>query len=92
MRDLLSCIDSWSQRAPERVAHVSPSGRLSYGELGRGSAAVAAVVQDALPDDRSPVVVIGHKEPEMLIAFLGSARAGHPYVPIDISVPSHRIR
>ena len=92
MRDLLSCIDSWSRRAPERLAHVSPSGRLSYGELGRGSAAVAAVVQDALPDDRSPVVVIGHKEPEMLIAFLGSARAGHPYVPIDISIPSHRIR
>ncbi len=44
-----------------------------------------------LPDDRSPVAVLGHKQPEMLVGFLGSVRAGHPYVPIDVAVPPQRV-
>src|SRR4029434_1175055 len=42
-------------------------------------------------DNRSPIAVIGHKEPEMLIAFLAAVKSGRPYVPIDSSLPGHRI-
>ena len=45
-----------------------------------------------LPDDGSPIAVVGHKEPEMLIGFLGAVRAGHPYVPIDSVLPSRRVQ
>src|SRR6201999_115190 len=34
--------------------------------------------------------VIGHKEPEMLVAFLGAVKSGRPYVPIDLSIPQQR--
>jgi D-alanine--poly(phosphoribitol) ligase subunit 1 len=44
-----------------------------------------------LAEDRSPVAVLGHKEPEMLIAFLGAIKAGHPYVPIDNIMPQKRV-
>jgi D-alanine--poly(phosphoribitol) ligase subunit 1 len=37
------------------------------------------------------VVVFGHKESAMLVAFLGAVRAGHPYIPIDASWPADRI-
>lgn len=76
---------------PDRVAHVSGSQCLTYGELRRRSDAVAAYLSQALPADRSPLAIVGHKEPEMLIGFLASAKAGHPYVPIDTVLPAQRI-
>jgi D-alanine--poly(phosphoribitol) ligase subunit 1 len=42
-------------------------------------------------DDRRPIAVLGHREPEMLIAFLGAVKSGRPYVPIDIALPQTRI-
>ena len=37
------------------------------------------------------MAVCGHKEPELLIAFLAAVKAGHPYVPIDDALPPQRI-
>jgi D-alanine--poly(phosphoribitol) ligase subunit 1 len=53
--------------------------------------ATAALVGAELAVDGSPVVVLGHKEPEMLMAFLGSASAAHPYIPLDTSLPATRV-
>lgn len=27
----------------------------------------------------------------MIVSFLGSVKAGHPYIPVDLSIPSERI-
>src|SRR5258708_26934214 len=90
--NLLDRITAWSRLAPERLAHVSPGGTLTYGELEAGSDAVSAFVQASIPNDGSPVAVVGHKESAMLLGFLGSVRAGHPYVPLDVSLPAHRVQ
>jgi D-alanine--poly(phosphoribitol) ligase subunit 1 len=42
-------------------------------------------------NDRRPIAVLGHREPEMLIAFLGVVKSGRPYVPIDTALPQTRI-
>jgi D-alanine--poly(phosphoribitol) ligase subunit 1 len=55
------------------------------------SDAVAAHLMKMLPDDRSPVAVLGSKQPEMIAAFLGCIKARHPYVPLDASLPRQRI-
>jgi len=89
--DLLDRIDSWARTAPEHPAHLSGGRTLTYGELLRRSDALAAHVATVLPDDTSPVAVVGHKEPEMLIGFLGAVKAGHAYVPLDTSLPPQRI-
>jgi D-alanine--poly(phosphoribitol) ligase subunit 1 len=89
--NLRAGIEKWSRLAPDRVAHRSPSGRLTYAELAAGSDAVAAYVQHNTPADTSPVVVLGHKEPAMLLGFLGCVKAGHPYVPLDRSIPAQRL-
>jgi D-alanine--poly(phosphoribitol) ligase subunit 1 len=83
-------IDRWARRAPARTAHVSGERRLSYAALRRGSDALAAHLARTLGGDGSPVAIVGHKEPEILIAFLGAAKARHPYVPIDRVLPAHR--
>jgi D-alanine--poly(phosphoribitol) ligase subunit 1 len=88
---ILDIIDDWGRKTPARVAYVSGSRQLTYGELCRRSDNLAAHLARALPADRSPIAVIGHKEPELLIAFLGAVKAGHPYVPIESAVPAQRV-
>lgn len=87
----MKTLDAVARRNPERVFHES-GGRIStYGELGARSDAVAAFVLENGGPRQKPVAVIGHKEPEMIQAFLGCLKAGHPYVPIESSMPAQRI-
>ncbi|MEO7933023.1 MAG: D-alanine--poly(phosphoribitol) ligase subunit DltA [Chthoniobacterales bacterium] len=76
---------------PQRIFHVSGERTSTYGELARRSDAVAALVSREGGPRQRPVAVIGHKEPEMIQAFLGCLKAGHPYVPIESSMPQGRI-
>ncbi len=89
--DLLARIDHWARVAPDRIAHSSANRTLTYAELIARSDALAASLVETLPRDHAPVAVIGHKEPEMLVALLGAVKAGHPYIPIDVSIPVQRI-
>jgi D-alanine--poly(phosphoribitol) ligase subunit 1 len=88
--DLLAQIDHWGATTPGRAAHISEDRTLTFGELRAQSDALAAHLAERLGSDRSPVAVIGHKEPEMLVAFLGVVKSGRPYVPIDLSIPPQR--
>ncbi len=88
---LLEQIDRWGHLTPDQPAHISDGRVLTYGELLTRSDAVAAWLDAELCDSRAPVAVHGHKEPEMLVAFLGAVKSGRPYVPIDISIPAQRV-
>src|SRR5262245_2676204 len=89
--NILEVIDAWGRKATDSVANISGERRLIYAQLSQGSYAVAAHLAHTLSNDGSPVAVLGHKEPELLIAFLGAGKAGHPYVPIDRVQPPQRI-
>jgi D-alanine--poly(phosphoribitol) ligase subunit 1 len=89
--NLIERIDHWAAVAPDAVAHISDDQRLTYGELRRRSDALASYFKGRFADDRSPIAVLGHREPEMLIAFLGAVKSGRPYVPIDTALPQQRI-
>jgi D-alanine--poly(phosphoribitol) ligase subunit 1 len=88
---ILERIDHWAAVAPQTIAHISGDRTLTYGELGRRSDALAAHLTDRCGDDRSPIAMLGHREPEMLIAFVGTVKSGRPYVPIDTALPQPRI-
>jgi D-alanine--poly(phosphoribitol) ligase subunit 1 len=89
--NLVERIDHWAVVSPEAIAHVSDDRTLTYGELRRRSDALACYLTERFGDDRGPIVVLGHREPEMLIAFLGAVKSGRPYVPIDTALPQQRI-
>ena len=89
--NLIEQIDHWALTAPKAIAHISGDQRLTYGELRRRSDALAAHLIDRFSDDRSPIAVLGHREPEMLIAFLGAVKSRRPYVPLDTVLPQRRI-
>jgi D-alanine--poly(phosphoribitol) ligase subunit 1 len=88
---LLDRIDQWGRTAPDRIAHRSGERTMTYGELLARSDALAAWIQAELGDTHVPIAVHGHKEPEMLIAFLAAVKSGRPYVPIDYSIPAQRV-
>jgi D-alanine--poly(phosphoribitol) ligase subunit 1 len=88
--DWFDRILAWGVERPHRVALTSGSRAVTYGELIGRAHGLAAYLSDVLADDGSPVAVVGHKEPEMVVGFLGAALAGHPYVPIDTATPAAR--
>lgn len=88
---LLDRIESHARSAPDRLAHVSSDRRMTHGELQAKSNALAAWLDSQLAEKRSPVAVHGHKEPEMLVAFLAAVKSGRPYVPIDYMTPEARM-
>jgi D-alanine--poly(phosphoribitol) ligase subunit 1 len=88
---LIERIDRWGAVAPEATAHISDGRTLTYGELRRRSDVLASYLTECFDDDRRPIAVLGHREPEMLIAFLGAVKSGRPYVPLDTALPQQRI-
>jgi D-alanine--poly(phosphoribitol) ligase subunit 1 len=89
--DILAKFDEQVQLAPDRIAHVSGTRRMTYGELAQRANHLAAYLAATVDEKHTPVAVIGHKEPEMLVAFLACIKAGHPYVPIDSMLPARRV-
>ena len=88
---LIDRIDRWGRETPDRAAHISGDRTLTYRELCTRSDALAAWIERELGANRGPVAVLGHKEPEMIIAFLAVVKSGRAYVPIDTSLPPQRI-
>src|SRR6059058_3952680 len=89
--NLIERIDHWAVVAPEAIAHISGDRTLTYWELRSRSNALACYLTQRFGDDRRPIAVLGHREPEMLVAFLGSVKSGRPYVPLDTALPQQRI-
>ena len=88
--NFLEQIDRWAVAAPNAIAHVSGDQTLSHGELRWRSDALAAHLTKRFGDDHAPIAVLGHREPEMLIAFLGAVKSRRPYVPLDTALPQQR--
>lgn len=89
--NVLQQIANEAAASPEKIAYESEGIKLSYGELWQQSNHVAEVIrQMALPKE-SPIVVYGHMSPQQIIGFLGATKAGHPYIPLDTSLPIERI-
>jgi D-alanine--poly(phosphoribitol) ligase subunit 1 len=89
--NLIEQIDHWALAVPNAIAHINGDQRLTYGELRRRSDALAAHLAERFGDDRAPIAVLGNREPEMLIAFLGAVKSRRPYVPLDTVLPQQRI-
>ena len=88
---LLDRIDRWASLCPERIAVTSGGRHLNWRELVSKSDALACWLEQELGARPGPVAVRGHKEPEMLVAFLAAVKCGRAYVPMDVSIPEARV-
>ena len=89
-------IHDWAIKCPDRVAHRHADAALTYAALESGSNSAALWLHELNKARgiarQTPVVVYGHKESEMLVLFIACIKAGHPYIPVDSSVPTERLR
>ena len=67
--DILDAIDRTARDSPEKIAHLSGGRTLTYQALKRDSDALAVHFTERFPGNKSPVAIIGHKEPEMFVEF-----------------------
>jgi amino acid adenylation domain-containing protein len=81
----------WARRAPDRVALTARRETLSYGELDRRSAALAARLRSLGVDAETRVGVCLERTPRLVVALLAVLRAGGAYVPLDPAYPRERI-
>jgi D-alanine--poly(phosphoribitol) ligase subunit 1 len=89
--DLLNTISHWVEKIPEQKACIHRDDFITYRQLWDSSDALAVWISTMIPDDNSPVIVYGHKQPNMLTAFFGCVKSGHAYIPIDEALPTDRI-
>jgi len=76
----------------DKIALINREERLSYAELDRLSDAFATYLLRSFGDDRTPVVIYGHKETLILPCMYGALKAGRGYVPVDTTVPLDRVQ
>lgn len=88
---LIETIKKYAQTQPDTLAFVNEEEKLTYGELWSQSERLAARIQSEALTDASPIIVYGHMKPVMAVSFLACVKAGHPYIPVDVSIPADRI-
>ncbi len=87
--ELLKVLEEYQNS--ERLAMITGEKKITYNQLWEQSDKLAAYIKSTCGQDKSPVIVYGHKDPLMLVAFLACVKSGRAYVPIDINVPRSRI-
>lgn len=80
-----------SYQDSERLAMVNGKNSITYKSLWNESDLLANFIKEHCKDDKTPIIVYGHKNPRMLVAFLACVKSGRAYVPVDITVPRNRI-
>ena len=64
---------------------------MTFAQLDARSDAFAAWLLRTYGDDRTPVVLCGHKELAMPVCMYGALKAGRAYVPVDVTFPADRV-
>jgi len=89
--NLIDLIDE-NGKCDKKIAHQYRNSYLTYSELVNKSDAIACYLIEKYGTDKTPIVVYGHKQHEMLICFLACVKSGHAYIPIDSSLPYERVK
>jgi acyl-CoA synthetase (AMP-forming)/AMP-acid ligase II len=76
----------------DRIALRSSKGAITYGDLGRRVAGLAAMLEQSGIGMSDQVGVGLHRGPDLIIALLAVNQRGASYIPIDPGYPSERIR
>ena len=81
--DMIETIEHFAQTQPDFPVYNVLGQVHTYGDLKTDSDALAAKIDSLGLAPKSPVVVYGGQEYEMLATFVALTKAGHAYIPID---------
>ena len=96
MTDFIEKIKKHAAEQPDSVFYEydipgSDTVYLTWGKLWSKAVKLASWMDENLKT-KTPVVIYGHKDPIMIVCFIGSLLSGRGYCPVDISVPGDRVK
>lgn len=83
IHDMIEAIEHFAQVQPDFPVYDILGQVHTYGDLKKDSNSLAAQIDRLGLPDKSPVVVFGGQEYEMLATFVALTKSGHAYIPID---------
>jgi amino acid adenylation domain-containing protein len=86
---LPALVAAQAARTPDATAVVAEDATLTYAELDRRSAALAARLG---PRPEQVIGVAVPRSAELMVALLGVLRSGAAYLPLDLDLPADRLR
>jgi D-alanine--poly(phosphoribitol) ligase subunit 1 len=89
---LLTRIAQHAVKKSEQIAYRTEDQMLTYGLLWVKSRRLASLLHAIKLKRQTPIVVYGHMGIDMPVSFLACVQAGHPYIPVDTSIPIERVR
>lgn len=91
IKNVIKQIDAIAISDPNRVVYNNLGETNTYQQLKEKSDALALHIINLNLDKKSPIMVYGNQKFDMLVAFMGSVKAGHAYIPIDSHSPAERL-
>ena len=86
---ILEQLARWAET--DRVAIRYGDDAMTFAQLDARSDAFAAWLLRTFGDDRTPVLLYGHKELALPVCMFGALKAGRAYVPVDTTFPPERV-
>ncbi|HUZ13108.1 MAG TPA: AMP-binding protein [Caulobacteraceae bacterium] len=83
--------EAQARSAPDALAICSDQGSISYGELERLSARLGAQIEATGCRPGELVAILAERGPRLVVAALACARAGRPFVVLDLAYPPARL-
>lgn len=91
IQNMIQQIEHWAQVDGDFPVYDILGKRYSYKNLKEDSDTLAAYLDSLGLVEKSPVMVFGSHEYEMLVSFLALSKSGHAYIPVDAHSALDRI-
>lgn len=90
-KNILQRIDDICQSASANIFYDDQGKTNTYQDLKLYSDSLAAWIDQAGSTAKSPILIFGGQEFQMLAAFVASVKSGHPYIPVDAASSVERL-
>lgn len=91
IKNILTTLTEQATAQPDQLAFDYLGQTNTYADLEHRSNSVANYLKTCHLTAKSPVMVYGGQTFDMLVAFIGCAKAGHAYIPVDTNSSTDRL-
>ena len=91
-RTLAEALGRIAAREPDRTAVIFHGAQITYGELDARADRFARALATRVPEPGARIALCCRRQPDLIALIFGCWRAGHTYLPLDVSLPPERIR
>lgn len=91
LENIIETIDQYAVNRPKDIVYDFLGEKKTYKDLKEHSDSLAKYIDAMSLPKKSPVLVYGGQEYEMLVTFLALSKTGHAYIPVDVESTIDRI-